>query len=251
MSSYINITLEDFDPVTGHLFTCKWKENPNRPVNGHKPYCKQVNSKNINENCGGTLSRMYCLEMNDSGHLVGLCSGMNSHWVKFCENHMPFKWNPNITSCANIKADLLKLNEEERFDIVETNIKNVLSIPNGIEFNHLTDKLRNDEIEYDDINPEPEEPLEYDEGSENEDLMKDLPEESDTDSLVENFNESINLNPKRESRSLIRSTPQPGPNKKINKNKKQMSVGKMIDKILNGKKKRTHKSPFDPKKRTF
>lgn len=145
--------------ITGHLEDCEFAEHPNRVVEGRKAYC--FHELKDGQFCGGQISKQSCLMLGK-----GFCAGAADHWGKLCKK---YGWNRELSRCANIIADSLKIPKELRSSINQNNIQLILGIPNNKEYNHISDRVRREVEESEDLERMEEEDSEEEENEEEED----------------------------------------------------------------------------------
>lgn len=171
-----------FDARTGHLLACNFKKVPNRGHNYVRPGCHGYNKNGAT--CGSQLSKQSC--GSETNHHY--CNSVNRHWRSFCEDR---DWDMHLSYCANVKCDEIGLDLEERENINQYNIQEILDLPNNYEFNHVSDARRKavDETRMELSSSESEE--ESESGEENENSEEESEEESESeDSESEEESES-------------------------------------------------------------
>jgi hypothetical protein len=111
----VDIDLNSFQ----HLSWCYNCKYPNvRRDNGKKPMCKvSIDGKR----CNNLVSYQGCIVKKDDEY-YGICT---FHWKEQCKE---FRWNSNISMCANIIADRLGISTDLRRKISFDNIRPILNI---------------------------------------------------------------------------------------------------------------------------
>ena len=136
-----SVSIGAYDETTGHALTCNRIECPNRGYRGHRVACRVI--LNGGQNCGGMISRQACGK--------NLCI---KHWVRHCEL---IKWDSNLSSCANIKADQSNMSGASRATITQYNIRERLGLPGDYRHGHISESRRrwayDDDIDDEETNP--------------------------------------------------------------------------------------------------
>lgn len=115
-----------FDPITGHLVTCKWKERNDKHLR-----CQEMISKNNKfVQCGNhAANHTYCMQN------VYCDIHYNKHILKG-------EWIHEISSCANTMLDSHKIAKESRLLIDQFNCQNY-DIPTNKKYHHISTSHRN------------------------------------------------------------------------------------------------------------
>lgn len=118
----------------GHIIGCGFSQRPNR-------FNRCRGATKNHRKCLTPISRQSCCLNFEGGSLCkgGRESSDKSHWHSYCEDK---GWDTNLSVCANIKADELRLTEADRRMINQNNIEQLLGIPTEVKYNHISDRRR-------------------------------------------------------------------------------------------------------------
>jgi len=114
------------NPETGHYENCGFTTNPNITNNGYKgrTKCKcKYDSLITSLSCGEKLCTV--------------C------WPEVCKKN---KWDHQLSKCANVKCDILKVSLKKRAEINQTNIMSKIGVTPKIKYGHISYKRRRDTV---------------------------------------------------------------------------------------------------------